>query len=433
MILFYHILTSFFFCAILLFLPLIWLVSEKRRANMLQRLGVLIPIPEKQPGTYRIWVHALSVGEVNSSLPFVKELKEQIPHAEIVFTASTRTGFEIAKRKMADNGMQSPVSALGYFPFDVWFCVLRVVSRIQPDLVCLVETDLWPGFLSIMKQRRVPVVLVNARLSQRSLAGYKRLGKLSALFFSGLSHVMTQTQKDANGFAQLGVSAGRLSVAGNMKFDQPILKMGKQEIRQLEKQFGILPHHRVWIAGSTHEGEEAMVVDAFVRAKEKHPGVKLILAPRDPKRCRQLIKQLSISEYSPACFSDPESAKEKADILFIDVMGELARAYALGEFAFVGGSLVNQGGHNPLEPAMFGKPVVFGPYMADFHEVESLLLEGGGAEQVIDNGVLTEKVMTFLDDPGLCGDMGEKAQKVFYGNSGALKRVVDKIKGGLFV
>ncbi len=433
MIIFYHIFTSLLFIGILPLLPLIWLVSEKRRANLLQRLGFFTGIPEKKSDSYRIWVHALSVGEVNSSLPFVNALKENIPHADIVFTASTRTGFETAKRLMSPGKEKSPVSAFGYFPFDIWLSVIRVASRVQPDLICIVETDLWPGFLSIMKQRRVPVVLVNARLSPRSLAGYKRLGRFSSLFFAGLSHVMAQTRKDAQGFEQLGISGNRLSVTGNIKFDQPCVQMTEQEIQKLKQRLGIRAHHRVWIAGSTHGGEEAMVVDAFVRAKESCPDLKLIIAPRDPNRSARLIGKLPISAFNPACFSDPESQKIRADILFIDTLGELARAYAVCEFAFIGGSLVSRGGHNPLEPAMYGKPVLFGPHMTDFQEVEALLLDAEGAARVTDGISLAGMVGQFLDDASTRERMGKAAQNVFNGNCGALKRILGKIKGDFIV
>ncbi len=399
----------------------------------MQRLGLFTGIPEKRSGAYRIWVHALSVGEVNSSLPFVKAVKENIPHADIVFTASTRTGFETAKRLMSTKKEDSPISAMGYFPFDIWLPVIRVASRVQPDLICLIETDLWPGFLSIMKRRRVPVVLVNARLSPRSLKGYQRLGRFCSLFFSGLSHVMAQTQKDAQGFELLGIPENRLTVTGNIKFDQPCVQMTKQEIQKLKQRLGIQTHHRVWIAGSTHDGEESMLVDAFVRAKESYPELKLIIAPRDPSRSAQLIRKLSISPFHPACFSDLESAKKKADILFIDALGELARAYAVCEFAFIGGSLVSCGGHNPLEPAMYGKPVLFGPHMTDFHEVEALLLDAGGAARVTDGISLGGMVGKFLGDSGFGECMGMAAQNVFNGNSGALKRILDKIKGDFIV
>jgi len=433
MILIYHMLTTFLLLLVLPVLPLVWLISAKRRANLLQRMGLFTGIPLKKPGEYRIWVHALSVGEVNSAVPFVTGLKKKRPKENILFTASTRTGFETARRLMSPEKGGAPVSALGYFPFDVWICVLAVVFRARPDLVCLVETDLWPGFLSIMKLRRIPVVLVNARLSPRSLTGYRRLGSFSTLFFSGLSHVMAQTSKDADGFEELGISKDRISITGNMKFDRPGRDITRSTRQMLEKKMGVRTGQKVWIAGSTHQGEESVVVEAFDGIRKTCPGLKVIIAPRDPKRTRQLLRELPIAPYAAACFSDPEPERIKADILFIDVLGELALAYAVCDFAFIGGSLVEQGGHNPLEPAMFGKPLVFGPHMTDFREIENLLMDAGGAARVRNARELLHKGELILADTGLCESMGEAAQKVFYENAGALKKILKKLDGDFLV
>lgn len=433
MLLIYHILTTVLLVLLLPALPIICLVSEKWRGNLFQRLGLFTGIPPKKSGEYRIWVHALSVGEVNSALPFVMGLKKERPDVKILFTASTRTGFNTACSLMSPDKQGSPIDALGYFPFDVWISVLAVSCRIRPDLVCLVETDLWPGFLSFMKHRKIPVVLVNARLSPRSLAGYKRLGRWSGLFFSGLSHVMTQTPKDAAGFETLGIGRERLSVTGNMKFDSPGKEIGDDDRLVLERKFGLGTGQKLWIAGSTHPGEESMVIEAFTRIRKKSPELKLVIAPRDPKRTRKLLGQLPLAPYASACLSDPESEKIRADLLFIDTLGELAMAYAVCDFAFVGGSLVKQGGHNPLEPAMFGKPVFFGPHMADFREIEGLLMEAGGGRRVKNSGDMEVIVVALLAEPDRCKSMGEASQKVFYSNTGALKRIVEKLVGDFLV
>ncbi|MDD9301052.1 MAG: 3-deoxy-D-manno-octulosonic acid transferase [Desulfobacter sp.] len=429
MILFYHIVISFLFLLVLPVLPLVWILSPKRRANLVQRLGIFTSISQKKKSQYRVWVHALSVGEVTSSVPFVRALKKKMPEAEIVFTASTRTGFETAKKQLGLESGQGLVSVLGYFPFDLWLSVIRVASRIEPDLICLVETDLWPGFLSIMKHRGVPVVLINARLSPRSLKGYQKLGRFSSLFFSGLSHVMAQTAKDAQGFEQLGVRAQNLSVTGNIKFDQPCIPMDRQERIRLNQRLGIGVSQRVWLAGSTHKGEEKMVVEAFVRAREICPDLFLIIAPRNPDRCQKLMADLPAAGGKPALFSDDKDKKQTADILFIDTLGELSRAYAVCEFAFIGGSLVAKGGHNPLEPAMFGKPILFGPHMTDFQEVESLLVAAGGGARVNQSNDLARKVMALLEDPALANAMAEASQRVFAENSGALDRIIEILKG----
>lgn len=433
MIILYHIFTTALLLVLLPVIPVVWVISEKRRANLFQRLGLFTGILRPKNGEYRIWVHALSVGEVNSALPFVNGLKKRKPGAKILFTASTRTGFETAQALMSPEKEGSPVSGLGYFPFDVWLCVLAVMFRIRPDLVCLVETDLWPGFLSIMRFFKVPVVLVNARLSPRSLKGYRRLGRFSALFFSGLTHVMAQTQRDAAGFETLGIFQDRLSVTGNMKFDRPFKGITKEARKRLEEKLGIQTGQKVWIAGSTHQGEESVVVDVFRKLRMNFPGLKLIIAPRDPKRTRQLLRDLALESYAAACFSDTGPEKKRADILFMDTLGELAEAYAVCDFAFIGGSLVKQGGHNPLEPAMFGKPVFFGPQMTDFREIERLLVEQGGARRVGGGEQMMEMAVSLLSDTEACTAMGQAAKTVFQTNSGALRRILDKLDGDFLV
>ncbi len=429
MILFYHFVS--FICLVLAlpFLPIVWLASEKRRANLLQRLGLFTGFKKKRPGTYRVWVHALSVGEVKSSIPFVIGLREKRPDAEIVFTASTRTGYGMACQLLKGDGKTGPVSQIGYFPFDLWLSVLRVTSRIQPDLICLIETDLWPGFLSQMKTYRIPVVLINARLSSRSLKGYLRLGKFGSLFFSGLSHVMAQTREDAKRFQLLHIPGEKISISGNIKFDQPVVSMDVAIIKELKRKFGLQNHHRVWIAGSTHEGEEEVLVEVFGSLKKKYPELKLILAPRDPKRSWQLISQLPMNSYRPVCLSTIAPESKIHDIVFIDCMGELAAAYAICDFAFVGGSLVAQGGHNPLEPAMFGKPVLFGPHMTDFQEISGLLRTAGGAKQVDNLDSLTGQMENLLTDSGCCSRMGKASQAVFLNNSGAVGRTLETMEG----
>lgn len=394
----------------------------------MQRLGLFTGIAKKRPEDSRIWVHALSVGEVNSSVPFVDALKKKYPSRHIVFTASTKTGFERAQVLMGPENKNSPVSEMGYFPFDIWCSAIAVISRISPDLVCLVETDLWPGFLSLLKQKNIPVVLFNARLSPRSFKGYQRLGKFSGMFFSNLSHIMTQTRQDAERFETLGVDKKRLLVTGNIKFDQPCIELTKEESNKLSQDLGITPDQRVWVAGSTHKGEEILVFKAFDQVRKSSPELKLIIAPRDPNRCPDLIRELPISVYKVSYYSDNTNDKNGSDILFLDTIGVLARAYGLCELAFIGGSMVPLGGHNPLEAAMFAKPVLFGPNMTDFFEVADLLVDGDGALQVEDGPQLTKRVAELLDDGQLCERMGQAAQKVFLSNSGALDRVIEKVE-----
>ena len=431
MIFIYHILVTLFFFLALPFLPFLYLLSEKRRANLLQRLGIFTGFEQKEPGTFRIWIHALSVGEVRSSLPFVLSLKKRKPLAEIVFTASTKTGFETAQQLFCQDS-NPLVSQMGYLPFDIWFSISRISKLIDPDLVCLIETDYWPGFLYHMKLRNTPVVLINARLSKGSLKGYLRMGRLSSLFLSNLSHIMVQTPLDAERFKKIGISNVRLSIMGNIKFDQEPGDMDDLKIAELKIKFNIQEQDLVWIAGSTHEGEESLLLDAFTSVKKKIPELKLILAPRDPERSEKLIKQAPSHLYSSVLFSHlkPDMGY---DIIFMDKMGLLAASYAICDLAFIGGSLVPQGGHNPLEPAMFGKPILFGPHYTDFLQVSELLVKENGAFRVETRSEIEEKLEKILKSPSLAAQMGEAGYRTFFGNSGAVARTIDKMEDLTFV
>ena len=431
MILIYHILLTLVFFLALPVLPLVYLLSEKRRANLLQRLGICTGFGEKRSGTFRIWVHALSVGEVRSALPFVHALKKKRPGAQIVFTVSTKTGFETARQLFGtDNGV--PVT-LGYFPFDFWVSVLRVCQVVEPDLVCLIETDCWPGFLHHMKRKKIPVVLINARLSTRSLNGYLRLKGFSALFFSNLSHIMAQTPLDAQRFKQIGVGESKLSIMGNIKFDQPLIHLDESAVLNLKARFGIRDQDLVFIAGSTHEGEETILLEAFALVKKNFPNLKLILAPRDPNRSEKLMGQIASSLHPVVLLSQLTNDSGHPDIILIDSMGLLATAYAICDIAFIGGSLIPLGGHNPLEPALFAKPILLGPHMTDFLEVSDLLVAAKGALQLESAFQIHNYLEEVLGNYGLAKQMGAASFQVFSENTGAVARTLKKMEDLGFV
>ncbi|MDT8379727.1 MAG: 3-deoxy-D-manno-octulosonic acid transferase [Desulfotignum sp.] len=419
----YYVLVSVGFILVLPWVPFIWLLSGKRRANLLQRLGWCTGI-KKTPGPRQpVWIHALSVGEVISAVPLVLAVSRQFPETPVVFTASTRTGYDTARRLFCRT--DSPlVSQIAYFPFDLPWAVARVRHQIDPAWVCLVETDLWPGFLHAMARKKIPVVLVNARLSDRSFRGYRRLGPARALFFSQLTHVGVQTRQDLSRFKALGIPESRLTLAGNIKFDQPLETLTDTERNTLEKWFHITDSDRVWMAGSTHPGEERLLWRVFQQVREQVPGLKLIIAPRDPARCRQVAREISQNGGESVFLSAVQNQPQDAPVMLLDCLGVLAKAYAVCDVAFIGGSLVPCGGHNPLEPAMFRKPVLFGPHMEDFAEVADLLLARAGACKVTDAGSLSRHLKDLLTCPERAADMGQQALTVYRENTGAVDRTL---------
>nr|NJM03513.1 hypothetical protein [Desulfobacula sp.] len=280
MMLFYTLVMNFLPAAFILVLPLIYLIAEKRRGNLLLRLGFGTSWKSKAPGEKRIWVHALSVGEVRSAIPLVKALRDGHGRAGIVFTASTRTGLEAARQAFLKPG-KAMVDQLGYFPFDFGYSVRKIARLISPDAVIIVETDIWPNFLCGMKQRRIPVVLVNARLSERSFKGYLRFKRFFSTVFSWFAEIMVQSPLDAGRFQALGLSPEKIQVTGNLKFDQAVEEGGDSFIPAMRERLAIREKTLVLAAGSTHEGEEDILFRVYQQLKPKYPDLVMILAPRD--------------------------------------------------------------------------------------------------------------------------------------------------------
>ena len=432
MIFFYKILVNFLFLLVLLFLPFVYLFSEKRRANLLPRLGINSGFKKKTDGEKRIWVHALSVGEVISALPFVKALKEKQNNLTIIFTASTQTGFDMAKHllknEMSLKGNRRVVDQLGYSPFDLGICIKKICGLIQPDSVVIVETDLWPNFLYEMNKKSIPVILINARLSKHSLKGYLFLKRFSSMFFSFITHIITQTQLDKKRFQSFGVDKKKISVAGNIKFDQIYENRDEKSINDKKDILDIQSGEQVFLAGSTHEGEEKILCNVYKKIKKKIPKLILIIAPRDPRRCSAVKSYFKFHAVSAEFMSDVEASKRQYSVILVDRMGELVELYAVCDLAFIGGSMVKEGGHNPLEPAAFAKPVLFGADMSNFLLISKMLTESGGARRVESEIQLEKEIETILGSSQIQQQMGLHNFEIFSQNSGAVKRILEKME-----
>ncbi len=394
---------------------------------MLSRFGFRTGLKPKQAGKKRIWIHALSVGEVISSLPFIKVLKEQYKDLDIVFTASTKTGFDIAKQLFFKEEI-ALTDQLGYFPFDLGYCVKKITRYIEPDAVVIVETDLWPNFLYEMKKSKIPVLLINARLSKRSLKGYLFFKGFSSMFFSSLTMIMAQTPLDKERFQRLGIDPGKISVTGNIKFDQPVADMDKNTIEKIRDCFGMKKQTQVFVAGSTHEGEENILCEVYKKVKKNFSDFLMILAPRDPKRCLKILSYFLSNDVKAVLMSEMDGSKDCPDVILVDKMGELFLLYAICNVAFIGGSMVSQGGHNPLEPAVFSKPILFGADMSDFFLISSWLMEHGGAKRVESEQDLKKELESLLANRLVQQQMGTKNFEVFSRNSGAVKRIIENME-----
>ncbi|HEY5719372.1 MAG TPA: lipid IV(A) 3-deoxy-D-manno-octulosonic acid transferase [Gammaproteobacteria bacterium] len=367
--------------------------------------------PGLRPGG--LWVHAVSVGEVLAAVPLVERLLALHPELPITVTTMTPTGSARVREQFGDRVGHC------YVPYDLPGAVRRFLIALRPRAVIVMETEIWPNLLHQCARRRVPLVLANARLSARSFRGYRRIGRLIRAALGGVSAVAAQAQADAERLVALGAPAARVSVTGSIKFDLEVPDAVPQAAVALRTRCGSRP---VWIAGSTHEGEEVRVLEAHARLRQRHPDALLVLVPRHPERFRAVAELAAQRGFRVARRSGGESPAE-ADVYLGDTMGELLLLYAAADVAFVGGSLVPTGGHNLLEPAALGRPVLTGPHLHNFTLIAELLLEAGAAWQVADAAELADKVALLLDDAGRRAGMGDAGQAVVARNRGALERL----------
>ena len=407
------------------------ILSPKYRGRIFLKLSFgLEKLARKLPGKKkRIWVHALSVGEVLSAQPLVRKIRSTYPDISIIFSASTKTGEELCREVLADD-----IDLFVPFPLDLYNIAKKFISFIRPDLFILIETDFWPNFLHILKKKEIPAILVNGRISQKSFRRYQRFRFIFVPMFNIFNFISMQTVADAEKMIRLGVDADKIKALGNLKYDAVLPETVGWELEQrptsfYKKQFGISPEKIVWIAGSTHSGEEVAILAAYKRLSLLFPDLFLVVAPRKIERGRQ-IKEVADSlgltvRQRTAPFQDEEFPG--APLLILDTMGELSRMYSFCDIAFIGGSLVPDGGHNPLEPAAFGKPILFGPYMDDFTEIASDLLEKNAAVVCHDEDDIFDNVKHLLTDLTLRKEMGYHAQSLVLQHRGVTMRHLEII------
>lgn len=400
------------------------LVSAKRRKTFSGRMG-FGPIPRygvapggRSRSSARVWVHALSVGEVLSAEPLVREFRDRGAGWELWFSASTATGIETARSTFS-----KAVDAVFPYPYDLLYSVRRTAGAVNPSAVVIVESDLWPNFLFEMQSRGVPVALVNARISRRSFRGYRRLHRITGEMFRSLSFVGAQTEEDRRRFCALGVRPGSVRTTGNMKYDRPPPAV-PADPSELLRRLGADGGRRIVVAGSTHPGEEEMLRRCFLRLRERFPDLLPVVVPRDPERAEAVCRTLRGGGRLVVRRSSGAGAggDRRTDATVVDTLGLLSRVYALSHAAFVGGSLVDAGGHNPLEPAAWGKPVAFGPYTEDFSDICRRLVEAGGAARVSSPESLERVLARWLADPDAARRAGGSARSVVEANRGAASR-----------
>jgi 3-deoxy-D-manno-octulosonic-acid transferase len=403
------------------------LVAKPRcRRGFLQRMGwqprSFDGVEDARP---LIWVHAVSLGEAVAAVPLVKALHERHPNFRYIVTTVTDTGREAVEQRLAG------VAEHCYAPMDFSWAVTGMVDRFRPALYLFVETELWPNLLWTLRDRRVPAILVNGRLSSRSFRRQDIPG-IRSLYQSVLRSItlcLMQSDRDRQRIVALGADPESVHTTGNIKFDQPIPAM--EGVEPLRRSFGLHEGERLILAGSTHPGEEELLVSAYGRIVDAHPSAVLMLAPRHIERVDQVEAMIRSAGFVAQRKSQIGEKVAGPRVIILDTRGELARAYGEAVMAFVGGTLVPIGGHNLLEPAVWGRPVLFGPYTDHCAEMAALLNEAGGGRRVMGVEDMVRYCTEWLSDQNACDAVGQSAKRVVLDNQGALKRSLDLIESYL--
>ena len=389
---------------------------RKYIGSLSQRMGYL-PVSFNMDGEPSIWIHAVSVGEVLTARPLVQDLRARYPRLRIFLSTTTLTGQGIARRSVRD------VDEVFYFPFDLGLFVRRTLDLVRPRLFIMMETEIWPNLLRECRRRGVRTAIVNGRLSQRSYPRYRLVRRFMRPVLDGIDAFCVQSEESARRFIDVGAHPGRVTVTGSLKFDSLDLSANTMQSRARDRvlrYFRIAPGRPVLVAGSTMKGEEAAVLRAFRRVRATFPNALLIIAPRHTERTDD-VEALSQDEGFRTVRRTELAidAEPRADVVLLDSIGELATIYQLATVAFVGGSIVATGGHNILEPAVFGKPIVFGPHMSNFAEIAEAFVSNVAAVQVRNEGELDEVMVALMTDPIRRARLGAAARAIVEANRGA--------------
>jgi 3-deoxy-D-manno-octulosonic-acid transferase len=370
-----------------------------------------------------VWVHAVSVGEVMAAAPLVERLRRARPDVTVVLTTVTDTGARVVRERLAHLGVVHR-----FFPLDLPGAVRRVVEALHPALFVAVETELWPNVFRHLRRRGVPVMIANGRLSDRSYRRYQWVRPLLGRVLAGVRVFAMQSEEDARRVIALGAPPDRVLVTGNLKYEPLPDPAGGVELwRRL---LGLTPGRPVWVAGSTHRGEDEAVLEAHAQALREDPELTLIVAPRHPERVPEVVGLVQARGWQAVRRSalprvaGPRLPDGAPPVIVLDTVGELAQLYGVADVVFMGGSLVPVGGHNMLEPALRRKPILVGPHTENFRDIAALLVEAGGALVVSDSQQLAAELARLLRDPSRRAAMGTAAAQAAASRQGAVEATV---------
>ncbi len=403
------------------------LTSERHRSGLYQRFGIVSERTSKKPG---IWIHGASVGEIITAKSIVEKIDREFPEWETFISTTTNTGYSVAKQNFSGK-------PIFYFPVDLSWITRKVLRRIRPSCIILIELEIWPNFLVSVYEKNIPLIIVNGRISNKSFKAYRIISRISGAFYNSLTNKMNtycaRTELDAQRFRDLGISSEQVFVTGTMKYDNIPTHTNENSKNELADLFRIKDNDLILIGGSTHEGEEEILLRIFERLSKTYPNLRLIIAPRHIERTRDVSRLIEKKGFTPVLKTSVDSSNyswqnSKKEIILIDTVGDLEKIYALSDYVFVGKSLVPSGGQNMMEPAGLGKPVIFGPHVFNFKEEVGMLLRNEAAKMVETEDELCGTIEFFIKNPEAAKEMGLRAQGVVSEKRGATEKNMDIIR-----
>ncbi len=406
--------------------PFIWLKlgyrslkAKSYRHRVSERYGFGPTL--KQGG---IWLHSVSVGETIASIPLVKALQAAYPQLPITITTMTPTGSEQVQKSFGESVQHC------YLPYDLPCAMRRLINNINPKIAIVMETELWPNMIHQLNRRNIPVMLANGRLSARSAKGYGKVKSLVSPMLNEMSLIAAQYQADGDRYIELGLTREKLQVCGSVKFDINVSDTQRQQANELKHQWAA--DKPVWIAASTHAGEDEILLAAHKQLLQTVPNALLILVPRHPERFDEVAKLVANNQFRFLRKSHNEAVTADCQVIIGDTMGELMTLFGIADVAFIGGSLVERGGHNPLEPAAYGLPLIMGPHTFNFSSICTMLEDASALTTVSDEHALEEQLRIFFKDKEKASIKGKKALAVLQLNQGSLAKhlaLIDQLLG----
>ena len=408
------------------------IIKPRYRVGLFERLGFwkrrdsAWSLNDTRPLLF--WIHMASVGEIQAGWPLIEALVRRYPTCRFVFTTLTVSGRTLLIERSPELGFPANEVTVRLFPLDLPFLAGIKLRKFRPDLVILLETELWPNFLGAAQRLGIPVVVVNGRISQRSYPRYRMFRWFFKPCLRGINRFLMQTPEDAERITHIGAPGYRVSVVGNLKYEQRVKSLTQKQVMELRQAWKWSSADLVWVAGSTHAGEEDQIISVFRSLKNDYPDFRLILAPRHPDRLAEIKALLEDQQIQYRLFSKRAvHSGSRADVILVDTVGNLQQLYALADVVFVGGTLVPVGGHNLAEPALYGKPVLFGPNVQEVQATARVLVERGGGISVQEGASLREQIRYLLSNPARRFEMGDRARKAIQEQQGMVDQTVARM------